>query len=103
MRFATVSSERAKLAEPVLRLMYQDIQNGDLTRREVENNVDYYVELYLDDALKNPDEFFTTDWELLRDVLLSAGREELQRSTTAGVQANWQMLDDWLASDKELA
>ena len=102
-KYASVETERADLAEPILRLMYEDIQQGELTRPEVEQAVDDYVDMYLDEALEKPEEFFETDWDLLRDVLHQAAREQLQRSMMAGVEANWNLLDAWLESDAELA
>ena len=102
-RLANIETERSDLAEPILRLMYQDIQAGELTRPEVERSIEDYVDMYLDEALEKPEEFFDTGWDLLRDVLHQAAREQLQRSMMAGVEANWDMLDAWLESDAELA
>lgn len=102
-KYASVETERADLATPILRLMYEDIQQGELTRPEVERSVEDYVDFYLDEALEKPEEFFETNWDLLRDVLHQAAREQLQRSMTAGVEANWNLLDAWLESDAELA
>lgn len=102
-RLANVETERQDLAEPVLRLIYDDVTAGNVSLAQAAANVQDYINAHLDEAMQKPEEYVITDWEVLRDVVLAATREQLERSTTAGVEANWSMLEEWLASDEELA
>lgn len=100
-RMADIENERRKLAEPVLRLIYEDITDGNVKLDVAQDNVDDYIEATVDEALKTPSEYFDSPWDLLRDVLEQAAREELIRSTKAGVEANWDMLEEWMEVEKE--
>ncbi len=99
-RLAAVESERRDLAIPVLRTIYQDVTKGALTLEQARRDIDDYVAAHVEDALSKPEEYFETGWDLLRDVLAEAAREELVRSTTSGVEANWSMLEEWMVVEE---